>query len=149
MSQSNALPSLFGRFTAILKDHEHLAKTLRRLRLMCASLDNGHVLLPEDLDPRVLMTALCVDLAEHFRAEESPSYFGIVMSEAPALSRQVAGLKWEHLTMLRAAEVLRELGGDQTRWRELPSPTRELISLLERHERSESALLRGLFQADG
>ena len=146
MSQSNALPSLFGRFTAILQDHEHLAKTLRRLRLMCASLENGHNLLPEELDPGILMTALRANLAEHFAAEESPAYFGTVISEAPALATQVAGLKREHLTMLRSVDVLSELTADRARWRELPSPTRELISQLECHERSESALLRGMFQ---
>ena len=102
-----------------------------------------------DLDPQRLIAALRADLAEHFDAEESPAYFGIVMSEVPALATQVAGLKWEHLTMLRAADVLSELTQNQASWPQLPTPTRELIGQLERHERSESALLRGLFRGSG
>lgn len=39
MSLPQSMPSLFGRFTAILKDHDHLGKTLRDLKAACAALE--------------------------------------------------------------------------------------------------------------
>lgn len=138
------MPSLFGRFTAIFQDHEQLAKTLRRLRLMCGALDNGQQPPPE-LSPDVLILDLRVHLGVHFSAEEADEYFGTVLEEAPALAPEIAGLKGEHLTMLRAADVLCSVARDRSRWRDLVGPTRELIGQLERHERSESKLLRTLF----
>lgn len=141
------LPSLFGRFTAILQDHDHLAKTLRRLRAMCAALEDGQSQLPPELAPEVLLGQLQVGLAAHFGAEESGDYFGVVVEEEPGLSTQIAGLKWEHMTMLHATEVLCELAKDRGRWLYLPTPTRELVAELERHEQAESKLLRNLFFA--
>jgi hypothetical protein len=145
MTVASPLPSLFGRFTAILQQHDHLGKTLRRLRSMCAALENGQVGLPAELAPRVLLVALRVDLGEHFGAEESAEYFGAVVDEAPALAPQIAGLEWEHMTMLRAADVLSRLAEDRARWPELVVRTRELVAQLERHERAESRLLGQFF----
>jgi hypothetical protein len=147
MTQPKHLPDLFGRFTAIFQDHEHLALTLQRLRRMCAALEAGQASIAEDLRPQALLAQLRADLSEHFDSEESPAYFGVVLSEAPALARQVAGLKWEHLSMLRSVNALCELSLEPARWNELPSGTRCLIEQLERHEKSESELLRGLFRS--
>ena len=146
MSQTQDLPSLFGRFTTILQDHEHLVKTMRALRSMCSSLEADQAATTPAIDPHALITQLRADLAEHFSAEESPGYFGIVMSEAPSLVTQVAGLKWEHLAMLRAADALCEMTKDRARWRDVPEPARQLMAQLEQHERAESTLLRGLFR---
>lgn len=142
---ASPLPSLFGRFTAIFQDHDQLAKTLRRLRAMCAALEDGAAVLPAELAPDVLILDLRRGLGEHFAAEEAEEYFGTVVDEAPALAPQIAGLKWEHMTMLQAADMLCGIARDRTRWTQLPGPTRELISQLERHEGSESRLLRNLF----
>lgn len=144
MSQ-NALPSLFGRFTAIFQDHDQLAKTLRRLRLMCGAIDDSRQSLPDELAPDVLIFDLRAHLGVHFAAEEAEEYFGTVIDEAPSLAPEIAKLKWEHLTMLKAADVLCGVARDRARWSDLPGPTRELIAQLERHERGESQLLRGLF----
>jgi hypothetical protein len=141
------LPSLFGRFTAIFQEHHHLAKTLRRLRSMCAALEDGQAQLPADLSPEALLGQLQADLTEHFLAEESADYFGVVVEEEPSLAPQIAGLKWEHLTMLHAVSVLCELAKDRERWLHLPAPTRELVAELTRHELAESRLLRSLFSA--
>lgn len=141
------LPSLFGRFTVIFQEHDHLAKTLRRLRTMCAALEDGQAQLPADLSPETLLGQLQTDLAAHFLAEESASYFGVVVEEAPNLAPQIAGLKWEHLSMLHAIDVLCELAKDRERWLHLPAPTRELVAELTRHELAESKLLRALFSA--
>jgi hypothetical protein len=141
------LPSLFGRFTAILRDHDHLAQTLRELRVMCAAIADGRDALPSELTPARLIGELRDDLAEHFEAEESDDYFGVVVDEEPELTSQIAALKWEHLAMLRAVDALVRLAEDRSRWPQLPSPTRDLISQLERHERAESVLLRNLFSS--
>ena len=145
MTAPNPLPSLFGRFTAIFQDHEHLAKTLRRLREMCSALDAGQALLPPDLAPDVLIADLRRDLVAHFASEDSAEYFGVVIEEQPSLIPQIDGLKWEHTTMLHAVDGLAQLAKDHGRWLHLPAPTRELVAGLERHERSESSLLRSLF----
>lgn len=139
------LPSMFGRFTAILQDHAHLAKTLRRLRAMCSALAGDQVTTALDLSPPLVLRRLRIELAEHFAAEESHAYFGTVIAEAPALSAQVAFLKSEHQAMLQAADALVELARDARRWDYLPEPVRALIDQLERHERAESVLLSGMF----
>jgi Hemerythrin HHE cation binding domain len=144
---SQPLPSLFGRFTAIYQDHDQLAKTLRRLRTMCAALEDGQAHLPADLLPTALLGQLRADLTAHFQVEESGAYFGVVVEEEPRLAPQIAGLKWEHLTMLHAVDVLCELAKDRERWLHLPAPTRELVAELTRHELAESRLLRALFSA--
>ena len=145
MSASTPLPSLFGRFTSILQEHDRLGKTMRRLRAMCVALDEARTPLPAELAPAHLLTDLCADLAEHFAAEEAEEYFGTVVDEAPALGSQIARLKREHVVMLTAAEMLEQLAMDESRWSQLPSPTRELVAQFERHERAESTLLRQLF----
>lgn len=145
MPSPQPLPSLFGRFTAVLQDHEHLATTLRRLRAMCAALDSGQAMLPSELVPEALLAQLHLDLSTHFRAEESSEYFGVVVEEAPGLESQIAALKWEHLTMLQTSARLREVAADRARWLYLSGPTRELVTELEGHERAEARLLRDLF----
>ena len=145
MSSTSPLPSLFGRFTAILRDHDHLAKTLRKLRQMCGALESGESELIAELTPVVLLSALRRDLSAHFAAEEDASYFGTVVDEAPSLAADIAGLKWEHMTMLRSADVLCALAADRSRWSQLPEPTLELVTQLERHEGAESKLLRRFF----
>jgi hypothetical protein len=146
MMQTTApLPSLFGRFTAILRDHDHLAVTLRQLRALCDALEPGQRELPEPLRPSQLLGALRADLTEHFASEESDAYFGVVLEEAPSLKPQIAALKWEHVSMLRTVEGLCELAEDREQWSQLSAPMRALVSRLEQHERAESALLRRLF----
>jgi len=139
------LPSLFGRFTTIFRDHEELGGTLRRLRLMCAALEDGRASFPPELSPTVLLVTLRETLATHFAAEEAEQYFGTVLDESPTLEPQISELKREHGSMLRSVQRLCELAGDRTRWSHLPYPTRQLIGELECHERAESKLLRDLF----
>jgi hypothetical protein len=145
MSAAAPLPSMFGRFTAILKDHAHLGKTLRRLRAMCSALEGDQVTTALDASPPLVLRRLRIELAEHFAAEESHGYFGTVIAEVPALSAQVGILKSEHQAMLQAADALLELARDARRWDFLPEPARALIDQLERHERAESVLLSGFF----
>lgn len=144
MSLPQSMPSLFGRFTAILKDHDHLGTILRDLKAACSSLEDGQEV-PAELRPLHLLTSLETELGQHFSAEESEEYFGTVAAEDPKLEVEIAALKSEHATMLSAVNVLVELAADPGRWAYLPDPTRLLVTQLERHEASESKLLRSFF----
>ena len=145
MSLPDELPSLFGRFTAILQDHDHLGTTVRHLRAMCAALDAELDALPPELAPDLLCTKLRADLAAHFGAEEALEYFGVVVDEAPSLAARIGSLKQEHAAMLHAADVLCELAQERGGSRLLADSARKLVEELERHERSESKLLCTLF----
>jgi len=137
---------MFGRFTAILQEHDHLGKTLGRLRRLCIELEAGAGALPAELAPTRLLDELHADLKEHFSAEESPEYFGTVVDLAPALAPQIAALKWKHLGLLSAVRRLRRIAADSDRWSELVLTTRGLVAEIERHEHAESVLLRQLFR---
>lgn len=149
MSLPHSMPSLFGRFTAILKDHDHLGTTLRQLKALCSALEEGDPDLPQELEPRRLLTALKKELEQHFGAEESDDYFGTVVAENPKLEAEIVALKAEHATMLSAVEVLAQLASEPARWTHLPGPTRLLVMQLERHEGAESKLLRSFFFSKG
>ncbi len=145
MTATGPLPSLFGRFTAILREHDHLRGTLGRLRVMCSELERdanpGF-----ETSPSCVLDELRTDLAAHFAAEEGRDYFGTVVDEAPQLALQVDELKFEHAAMLARVDELIVLAADARGWQSVPAPARALIAMLERHERSESVLLRGLFK---
>lgn len=144
MTQPANLPFLFGRFTAILQDHEHLGTTLKRLRAMCVALEAPNPNL-DALEPKRLLQDLQTDLSAHFGAEEADAYFGTIADEAPALATGIAQLKLEHTAMLAALSTLCRLASGSGNARELSLATRQLIAELERHERAESSLLRSLF----
>lgn len=139
------LPSLFGRFSAILKDHDHLGMTLRRLRKMCATLETGAPELPPELFPVAVLDELFTDLKAHFAREESKEYFGTVVEEEPSLAVQITTLEWEHQNMLASVQRLQGIASDRACWPTLPLPTRAFVADLELHERAESTLLRQLF----
>jgi hypothetical protein len=143
MAATSNLPHLFGRFTAVMLGHKDIGRTLGQVRRMCATL--AEPLHPSELQPERLIVQLRVELAEHFSVEEAPDYFGTVVDEAPWLAEEIAGLKAEHAAILSELEVLAEVARDTARWSALPQPILELIALLERHERSESGLLREMF----
>jgi hypothetical protein len=147
MSDVKPLPSMFGRFTAIFRDHQHLGVHLRQLRALCAAIEAGQVEYSTDSSPLALVSALRSELAEHFEAEESNAYFGLVLDEAPALAPRIGELKWEHLEMLRTIDLLCQLAAEPERLTEFPVPMRALLGVLERHEQAESALLRDLFRS--
>ena len=110
MTTGERLPSLFGRFTAILRDHDHLRETLGRLRLMCSKLEDGQRAADSEPSPTSLLLELRTDLAEHFAAEEGQDYFGTVVDEAPQLQRQIDELKAEHVAMLTMVDELVRFG---------------------------------------
>lgn len=144
---SKAYPSLFGRFTAVLSEHQQLGSMLRRLRESCSSIERG-TKLPPELEPAPLVDGLFEALSEHFAREESDSYFGTVRSEEPRLAPSISALEAEHACMLETLGVLRALSADKARWSELPVPTLQLIERLEQHERAETGLMCEFFSRD-
>ena len=145
MTQAASLPDLFGRFTVVMREHRDLRHTVADLRRMCAALEDGLELKADSRSPPSLLGELQSDLSEHFAMEEAEAYFGTVVAEAPTLDARVAELKVEHVLMLHGVGVLCSIASDRSRWPELPRPTRELLSLIERHERAESQLLGEFF----
>lgn len=144
MTQPGTLPSLFGRFTAVLREHDHMGATLRELRRMCTALDrrDGEA---ERFAPQQLFGRLRDELTKHFSAEEAEAYFGTVVEEAPVLGPQVHALKDEHAILLKAIDVLCELAVDASDSPRMTDLAWRFFARLEEHERAESALLRGLF----
>src|SRR5688500_3185854 len=106
MSQPATLPHLFGRFTAVIRDHANIGKTLEQLRMMCAVLDTGQAALPSELMPARLLFRFYRELSEHFATEEADAYFGTVADEEPSLASKIEALKAEHWSMLYAADML-------------------------------------------
>jgi len=51
MSETTSLPTLFGRFTAILSEHERFGVTLRRISAACPALESEHSAIAPDLQP--------------------------------------------------------------------------------------------------
>jgi hypothetical protein len=144
MSREASLPHLFGRFTAVMHEHQDLGHKLGLLREMCSAIESDALPLREELAPQRLLSGLRADLTEHFALEEADDYFGTVVDEDPALAEPIEALKAEHAVMLERLEGLLDLARDAL-WAELPLATRGLLGQLEGHERAESALLRQLF----
>jgi hypothetical protein len=147
IGRMSLFPNLIGRVSGILSNHEHLKRTLVRLDLVCAALEQGESIPPKELGPADLLASLQRYLVEHFAAEESREYFGAVLTEAPRLSRAIAALTAEHLTILRTLEMVYEMALEPTRWHYLPSPLRRLLKDIERHEATETKVLHELFRA--
>lgn len=142
------LPSLFGRFTAMQRDHEHLDGLVRRLSAMCDALHERPAAdPPPDLDPTRLIPEWGIELSRHFSAEEGIRYFGTLVEERPALAVAIGDLRADHTAMLEAVERLLVLARDRSRREELVSGTRELLDKFRVHERAESRLLREFFDA--
>jgi hypothetical protein len=145
VTQAALLPDLFGRFTVVMREHRDLRHTVADIRRMCAAIEDKQELSGGSRLPASLLGELQSDLTEHFAMEKGEAYFGTLVAEVPALDSRIAELKLEHSLMLHGIGVLCALAGDRGRWPELPRPTRELLSLIERHERAESQLLGEFF----
>jgi len=146
MTTPHELPSLFGRFSALQRDHEHLDGVVERLSAMCDALrDRPGADPPPDLDPAQLIPEWGIDLSRHFAAEEGIRYFGTLVAERPALSVAIGDLRADHAAMLEAVERLLALAPDKTRREELAAETRALLQRFQEHERAETRLLREFF----
>jgi hypothetical protein len=150
MVTHHELPSLFGRFTALQRDHQHLDGLVQKLSAMCDALgQHPGVALPPELDPETLIPEWGVDLSRHFSAEEGMRYFGTLVTERPALAAAIADLRADHTAMLEAIEELLRLAPERARRDDLAKRTRELLERFRNHERSENQLLRQFFDEYG
>jgi hypothetical protein len=150
MVMSQELPSLFGRFTALHRDHQHLDGLVKSLVAMCDALsERPDVAPPPELDPEKLIPEWGIDLSRHFAAEEGMRYFGTLVAEQPALSAAIGDLRADHTAMLEAIERLLQLAPDEGRRDELVLRTRDLLDRFRKHERAETLLLREFFDVYG
>jgi hypothetical protein len=147
MAASHPLPTFFGRFTAVLSEHEHLSVTLRKLGELCAALESGRPVAAE-LEPAALIADLRTELGNHFAAEEASGHFGTVARDCPILLPKIVELKADHSAMLETSRRLALIAADEARHPELAVPVQQLITRLQHHEREENALLREYFERD-
>jgi Hemerythrin HHE cation binding domain len=142
MMTETPLPTLFGRLTMLLSEHEHLNAVQARLGAMCEALESGRTELPASLQPAKLIANLQGGLSRHFAAEETAAHFGAVTRERPALLPRIVELKADHVSMLKAIAGLALIAPDAARWGELVAPTRLLLTTLGEHEVLEAALVQ-------
>lgn len=135
-------PSLFGRFTAMRRDHRELAPLLLQVRELCAGFvaeerarESGFVA------PPTLLAALYMELARHFAAEDCPAYFGAVAAERPVLAPRVTELRADHARMLELAAALVDLASDPSKRENVGRHGLELLEQLREHEARETQLL--------
>jgi hypothetical protein len=143
------LPTLFGRLTSILSDHQQLGKTVHGLQDLCNALDSGAERVPEKLNPGRMLGNLHAHLSRHFVAEEADAHFGLMARERPELLPQVVALKADHAAFLEEITRMLGLAADVVRWSELSDASRRLIARLAAHEQAEAELVeRFLSTAD-
>ena len=135
------LPTLFGRLTTLLSEHEHLADTQSKLQGMCEALERGQSELPGHLQPALLLFNLGA-LSRHFAAEETDAHFGAMARERPSLLPEIVELKAEHVGMLQAISGLALIASDKSRWGELVKPIRSFLTAIREHEALEAALVQ-------
>jgi hypothetical protein len=145
MSSGTTLPSLFGRLSRVLNEHDRLGKTTQQLSELCTAIESGKSELPAELQPETLLSNLGRELTRHFAAEEDESHFGAVARERPALLTDIVALKDDHRTILRIVESLALIAAEESRWVELPVPLRGLLDVLRQHEQAESRMLKEFF----
>jgi hemerythrin len=132
-----SLPTLFGRATAILGEHDQLHGTVVDLRAECLTLRAGQA--PTESDLTDSLRDLLRRLRRHFAREESDGYFGTLIEAG--LNLDVARLETEHTEMIDTLLELLKIAetGDT------PRAARGLLGLLEQfeaHEQRETQLMQ-------
>lgn len=147
-ARKSALPSLFGRLTAVWLDHGELTALLPRIEEMCGLLDSGCSEIPPSLDPARLFEDLAARLERHFAAEETSGYFSTIAFQRPEFLPAIVALKADHLTMLEELHELQRAAADTTQWEWLSRRARGFMSFLCRHEATEADLMHGFLSSD-
>jgi len=146
MSAGTDLPTLFGRFSAVLREHADLEKVVASLSELCVALEADAARVPAELSPVPLIRELSRQFVEHFATEEADAYFGAIQAEDPSLSDLIANLRHEHEQMLGSTAVLAQLAAAPESWSQFAVSARLLVVQFARHERAESGLLNRLFR---
>ena len=146
MTTSSALPTLFGRATAVLGEHATLREIVDQLENVCRSSGDGgaqpaahHAQLIEQF--RNL-------LFKHFAAEEDPGYFGTLVKAMPALGGEISRLCMEHQVFRLEVQRLIELSGAANKRDEFGVRLASLLDRFREHERSENLLIQEYFLRD-
>jgi hemerythrin len=137
---SETMPTLFGRGTAIFKEHADLRPMVAKLREHATALALGRP--TEELDVENLLDEFFDQLLAHFAAEENEGYFGTFIEDYPDLSVHVERLMAEHEEMVDAVERLRSLDERSANSRDLGLGLLALLGQFEGHEREENLLVR-------
>jgi hypothetical protein len=145
MTATHPLPTVFGRLTTVLSEHEHLKDTQEKLVALCAALGAGQSPLPSNLAPARLIAKLRAELSRHFANEETDAHFGAVVRERPELLPRVVELRADHTTMLDLIDGLELIAAEETRWNELIAAIPVFLGQLRMHEQAESALVQEFF----
>lgn len=141
---SASMPTLFGRATAIYKDHANLRETVGYLREFCIKLlDSDSSTQP---DPSSAINYFLHQLRVHFAAEEDPGYFDTLVVSHPVLSDEVKALRADHVRILETAESLRVLALHDTDSLVLARDLSRLLDHFEAHERRETRTLHEFLQ---
>jgi hypothetical protein len=133
---------MFG--DALLRAHRSLLKDLRKVR------DAAQATSPEGPAGLAdLLEATRADILKHFRFEEQNGYMASVLEAQPHLERAARHLQEEHGQLLRSLD---ELIGATRSAAALTDDLREKVAnwaqSVQRHERSENALVQDAFNLD-
>jgi hypothetical protein len=139
---SLSMPTLFGRATALFKEHSSLRRSLGRLRELAGGRASG------DREPAALIEHFMGELHSHFIAEEDDGSFGTLAESCPELAVAVAELRAEHLEMMGILEHLRALALQSGASSDLARGIERLLEQFDAHERRESALMQSFLTSD-
>lgn len=139
---------MFGRYTAILSEHQHLGQALRELDEMCVMLDAHDRGPPLEQEPVRLMAAFLEELSQHFAAEEADDYFGTMAREQPNLASAIAHLEAEHRAMLETLHGLVKAVADERNWPAVARAVRRVMVQLRAHEHRETQVMQGFMLRD-
>jgi hypothetical protein len=137
-------PVIFGRGTAIFKEHADLRPLVARLRKHATQLVFDRE--PTERSFDALLDGFFDQLLAHFAAEEDQGYFGTFVEDCPELTVEVDRLMADHEAMVDAVERLRA-PVPQRSAPEIALGLLNLLDLLEEHERRESLVVRSFLFA--
>jgi hemerythrin len=143
---SIATPALFGRITAVQRDHTALLEMVASLRNLQTTLHQA-----EDdcaLPPLYPIQDFAILLYTHFSTEESDAYFGAVVSERPSLGPRIDNLRSDHEIIVRTLANLPVRAAAGATGHELATLLGNVLDFLQAHERRENELMQDYLLRD-
>lgn len=142
-------PSLFGRITAVQRDHSSLLEMVSTLRRLQRALLAGETERGADWTRFIgELEEFTAHLRTHFAAEETNGYFGTLVSDRPSLSGQVDRLRAEHAEMMEALVSIRPSAANDFDACALAIRLGQLLDSFEAHERRENLLIQEFLLRD-
>jgi hypothetical protein len=143
---STAIPVLFGRITAVQRDHTVLLEMVERLRELQTTLNE--LVHDTPAEPLYLVQDFAIQLYAHFSSEESEAYFGALVSERPSLGPRVDDLRSDHELIVRTLASLPVRAAAGATGRELSTLLGNVLDFLQAHERRENLLMQDYLLRD-